>query len=149
MQWRGEYNCFICSYVVYFKISRFLLPAGFPAVRSDCARCMPPEILHNSDNRHRFSKLLFRLSFVHCAIVVLFILHYSYLFLYIPLNKVRILLKKVLISSWFLPQLTQNTGCTCDIAAAVNIVIRQDICACMSLLHRELQNVWLYPRTCK
>ena len=51
------------------------LPAGLPAVRPGCARCMAPDFSHNKGNHVGFTKLLFRLRFVHCAMVISFIIN--------------------------------------------------------------------------
>ena len=45
------------------------LPACLPAVRPGCARCMAPEISGSQGNGGGFTNLLYRLRFVHCAIV--------------------------------------------------------------------------------
>ena len=44
-------------------------PACLPAVRLSCARCTGPEILHHTGNCSGFTKLLFQLRLVHCAMV--------------------------------------------------------------------------------
>ena len=40
-----------------------------PAVRPGCARCMAPEISGSQGNGGGFTNLLYRLRFVHCAMV--------------------------------------------------------------------------------
>ena len=51
------------------------LPAWQPAVRPSCARCRAPKISHNKGNGGRFTKMLFRRRFTHCAMAIPFILH--------------------------------------------------------------------------
>ena len=94
-------NSNVSIYTEFLKLLNlpgFCLPTSQPAVRPTSTKCTAPEIPHNKGDRCRFMKLLFRLRFVHCAIVIPFILHYPSLFFYIPLHKVRNLRKKVSIS---------------------------------------------------
>ena len=51
-------------------------PAMQPAIRPTTAKCTAPEISHNKGNCGGFTKLLLRLRFVHCAMMIPFILHY-------------------------------------------------------------------------
>ena len=51
--------------------------ASLPAVRPGCARCMAPDFSHNKGNHVGFTKLLFRLRFVHCAMVISFIINFN------------------------------------------------------------------------
>ena len=52
-------------------------PVSQPAVRPGFARCMAPDFSHNKDNQVGFTKMLFRLRFVHCAITcpLFYLLH--------------------------------------------------------------------------
>ena len=59
----SEFNIFQILHV-------FRLPASLPAVRPTSARSMALEISQNKDNCVRFTKLLFRLRFFHCAMVI-------------------------------------------------------------------------------
>ena len=79
---------------------------------------MAPEIPHNKGNRRGFMKLLFRLRFIHCAMVIPFILHYPFLFFYMP---------------------HKTLACTRDIISSA----RQDVFAHASL-QRELQDTCDY-----
>ena len=83
------------TFGIYLDLSDSL-PACQPAIRPTSAGCTAPEISHNKGNRRGFT---FRLRFVHCTMVIPFILHYSSFF-YIPLNKVRNSQKKVSISCY-------------------------------------------------
>ena len=47
------------------------LAACQPAIRQASTRSMPPDFSHNKGNRVRFTKLLFRLRFMHCAMAFL------------------------------------------------------------------------------
>ena len=51
-------------------------PASQPAVRPGSASATALEFLHNKGNHVGFMKLLFRRMFIHCAMVLSFILHY-------------------------------------------------------------------------
>ena len=51
------------------------LPASQPAVRPGSASATALEFLHNKGNRVGFTKLLFRKTFIHCAMVLPFILY--------------------------------------------------------------------------
>ena len=50
-------------------------PARQPAVRPGSASAMALEFLHNKGNHVGFTKLLFRKTFIHCAMVLPFILY--------------------------------------------------------------------------
>ena len=50
-------------------------PASQPAVRPGSASAAALEFLHNNGNRVGFTKLLFRKTFIHCAMVLCFILY--------------------------------------------------------------------------
>ena len=50
-------------------------PASQPAVRPSSASAMALDFLHNKGNRVGFMKLLFRKTFIHCAMVLSFILY--------------------------------------------------------------------------
>ena len=60
-----------------FRTYQYLvwLPDCQPAIRPTSTRSMAPEFSHNKGNRVRFTKLLFWLRFIHCAMAFLFILH--------------------------------------------------------------------------
>ena len=60
---------------------------------------MATEISDSQDNGGRFTNLLFELTFVHCAMVIPFILHSPPLFFCISLHMVRNSPMKVPISS--------------------------------------------------
>ena len=74
------------------------LQASQPAIRPVSTRCTVPKISDSQGNGGGFMNLLFRLTFVYCAMVIPFILHNLSLFFCILLNKASSL-KKVLISS--------------------------------------------------
>ena len=75
------------------KLSKFTYissasqPFSLPAVRPSCARCRAPK---NSNgiigNGGRFTKMLFRRRFTHCAIAIPFILLLPSLFSFIGMN---------------------------------------------------------------
>ena len=50
-------------------------PASQPAVRPGSASATALEFLHNKGNRVGFTKLLFRKTFIHCTMVLPFILY--------------------------------------------------------------------------
>ena len=50
-------------------------PASQSAVKPGSASAMALEFLHNKGNRVGFTKLLFRRRFIHCAMVLPFILY--------------------------------------------------------------------------
>ena len=76
------------------------LPAcHLPAVRPSSTRCTAPETSDSQGNGDGFTNLLFQLTFVHCTIVIPFILYNPSLFFCITLNKVRNSPKKVSINS--------------------------------------------------
>ena len=50
------------------------LPACLPAIRPTSTMSMTPDLSLNKGNRVRFTKLLFRLRFIHCAITVFLVL---------------------------------------------------------------------------
>ena len=50
-------------------------PASWLAVRPGFASAMALEFLHNKGNRIEFMTLLFRKTFIHCAMVFPFILY--------------------------------------------------------------------------
>ena len=60
-----------------FKNLKFtcISSASQPAVRPGSASAMALEFLHNKGNRVGFTKLLFRRTFIHCAMVLPFILY--------------------------------------------------------------------------
>ena len=60
-----------------FKNLKFtwISSASQPAVRPGSASATAPEFLHNKGNRVGFTKLLFRRMFIHCAMVLPFILY--------------------------------------------------------------------------
>ena len=64
-------------------------PACLPAVRPSCTRRGVPKISHNKGNGGRFTKMLFRRRFTHCAMAIPFILHPFLVPLY-SFSKVRI-----------------------------------------------------------
>ena len=70
-----------------------------PAIRLGCARCRAPEISHNKGNGSRFTKILFRRRFTHCAMAIPFISFIPFLVLLYSLSKVRIS-PKVMIASY-------------------------------------------------
>ena len=96
-----------------FKIHLYFscLPTSQPAIRPSSARCIVPEISDSQGNGSRFMNLLIVLIdiFVHCVMVIPFILHNPFLFFCIPLNKVRSPLKKVLIGSQLLFVMSHKT----------------------------------------
>ena len=49
--------------------------ASLPAVRPTSTRSMATDFSHNKGNHVQFTKLLFRLRFIHCAMAFLFILY--------------------------------------------------------------------------
>ena len=57
------------------KFTRIHLPASQPAVRPGSASDTTLEFLHNQGNRVGFTKLLFRRFFIHCAMMLPFILY--------------------------------------------------------------------------
>ena len=71
-----------------FKICLYLVsqPAVRPG-RASCARCRAPEISHDKGNGGRFTKMLFRRRFTHCAMAIPFILLSPSLFFFIPLAR--------------------------------------------------------------
>ena len=60
-----------------FKNLKFtrILSISQPAARPGCASAMALEFLCNKGNRIRFTKLLFQRTFIHCAMVLPFILY--------------------------------------------------------------------------
>ena len=72
-----------------YLISSASLPACQPAVRPGCARCRAPEISHDKGNDGRFTKMLFRRRFTHCAMAIPFILLSPSLFFFIPLARCK------------------------------------------------------------
>ena len=59
-----------------------------PAVRPGCgARCRAPQISHDKGNGGKFTKMLFRRRFTHCAMAIPFILLSPSLFFFIPLAR--------------------------------------------------------------
>ena len=60
------------QYLVYLPTCQ---PACLPAVRPTSTKSMVPDFSHNKSNCVRFTKLLLRLGFIHCAMASLFILH--------------------------------------------------------------------------
>ena len=93
LQWVLKLTC---------NLSACHLPAWLPAVRPSSTRYTASEILDSQSNDSGFTNLLFWLTFVHCAMVIPFILHNPSLLFCISLNKARNLPKKVLINSWYL-----------------------------------------------
>ena len=79
------------------------LPACPPCLPSlpclPCLPCLPAWAPETQGNGGGFTNLLFQLKFVHCAIVIPFILHDLSFFCCISLNKVRNSPKKVSINS--------------------------------------------------
>ena len=59
----------------FTRISSASQPASQPAVRPGSASATALEFLHNKGNRVGFTKLLFRRTFIHCAMVLPFILY--------------------------------------------------------------------------
>ena len=59
----------------FTRISSASQPASQPAVRPGSASATALEFLHNKGNRVGFMKLLFRRTFIHCAMVLPFILY--------------------------------------------------------------------------
>ena len=74
-------RCLICILKVKyteFKFSYFTrvrLPASLPAVRPGSTMARAPVFSHNKGNRIGFTKLLFRRKFIHCAMMLPFILY--------------------------------------------------------------------------
>ena len=58
-----------------------------PAIRPGCARCRSPEISHDKGNGGRFTRMLFRRQFTHCAMAISLILLSPSLFFFIPLAR--------------------------------------------------------------
>ena len=59
----------------FTRISSASQPASQPAVRPGSASATALEFLHNKGNRVGFTKLLFRRTFIHCAMVLPFIFY--------------------------------------------------------------------------
>ena len=59
----------------FTRISFISEPASQPAVRLGSASATALEFLHNKGNHVRFTKLLFRKTFIHCTMVLPFILY--------------------------------------------------------------------------
>ena len=100
---------------------------GQPAVRPSCARCRAPEISHNKGNGGRFTKMLFRRRFIHCAMAIPFIL-LPFLVLLYSFSKVRISLKVTIACNGFC--LLRHTKAW----------LARDTCITCTLLHRELRD---------
>ena len=59
----------------FTRISFISQPASQPAIRPGCASATALEFLHSKGNRVRFTKLLFQKMFIHCTMVLPFILY--------------------------------------------------------------------------
>ena len=91
VSWLNKAKTRIFQPTVNFEIFEIYLyfvcqPACLPAVRPGCARCRAPEISHDKHNGGRFTKMLFRRRFTHCAMAIPFILLSPSLF-FIPLAR--------------------------------------------------------------
>ena len=68
-------NSLTCREVLKFRNSPvFRLPASLPAVRPTSGGRIGPIFSHNTEYRFANTDLLFRLRFIHCALVSPFIL---------------------------------------------------------------------------
>ena len=72
-------NISIHSEFINFEI--YLYFVSLPAVRPGYARYMAPDFSHNKGNHVGFTKMLFRLRFVHCTIAcpLFYLLHLIFL----------------------------------------------------------------------
>ena len=59
----------------FTRISSASQPANQPAVRPGSTSAMALEFIHNKGKRVRFMNLLFQRTFIHCAMVLPFILY--------------------------------------------------------------------------
>ena len=58
-----------------WNLPTFRLSASQPAVKPGSAGATVLEFLHNKGDRVGFTKLMFRKTFIHCAMVLPFILY--------------------------------------------------------------------------
>ena len=72
-------SCLICilkvKYINFLTLQQIRLPNSLPAVRPGSTMARAPVFSHNNGNRVGFTKPLFRITFIHCAMVLLFILY--------------------------------------------------------------------------
>ena len=59
----------------FLTLQQIHLPNGLPAVRPGSTMARAPVFSHNNGNRVGFTKPLFQRMFIHCAMVLPFILY--------------------------------------------------------------------------
>ena len=68
-------SCLICILKVKYTSLFYTRFVCWPAVRPGSTMARAPVFSHNNSNRVGFTKLLFRRTFIHCAMVLPFILY--------------------------------------------------------------------------